>query len=162
MTDKEHLISYFHELEAVKTGNFTLRSGQTSNIYVDCRKVTLYRASLRLICLMVEERLEDYDIDSVGGPTLGADPIVAGLLIQGFAQQGFLIRKAVKGHGLQKQIEGTVGKRPALVEDVVMTGESLKRCCELAKPVVVCAVVSRGSVELPCPFFSLLTLEDLL
>jgi orotate phosphoribosyltransferase len=115
---------------AVHHGAITLRSGATSTWYVDCRLVTLSSDGLALVAHLLLEGLPD-DIQAVGGPTLGADPIVAGVCLlsgqRGRPMAGFIVRKEAKEHGQGRRIEGPVrvGMRVAVTEDTVTTGGAL-------------------------------------
>jgi orotate phosphoribosyltransferase len=127
------------QANSIRYGQFVLASGQTSHYYIDCRKTTLDGNGLRLICELLLPRLDALHVDAVGGMTMGADPIVSGL-IQLSAQwgrplQGFLVRKTAKGHGMGNQIEGNLqaGMRVALIEDVVTTGSSTKQAYEAVR-----------------------------
>ena len=115
---------------AVRRGAITLRSGATSNYYIDCREVTLSPDGLALVARLLLQSLPPA-IEAVGGPTLGADPIVAGIcLLSGQVARplpAFIVRKETKDHGRGKRIEGPVsaGQRVAVVEDTVTTGGAL-------------------------------------
>ena len=64
--------------KSVERGNFQLRSGRTSDYYVDGKQTTLDAEGSYLIGKVLFERiqaLEDLP-RGVGGVTLGADPIV--------------------------------------------------------------------------------------
>ena len=73
---------------------------------------------------------ENWVADSVGGLTLGADPIsyaisyASGLTSQPL--RAFTVRKEAKAHGTGKLIEGPfqAGDRVAVIEDVITTGGS--------------------------------------
>jgi len=117
---------------SILRGKFTLASGKESDYYIDARLSTLHAEGVYLIAkLMLEEILKDGDINAVGGPTMGADPIVGSLLALshelGTSLGGFLVRKKEKGHGTGKLIEGNLksGDKVAMVEDVVTTGGSV-------------------------------------
>lgn len=116
---------------ALKFGNFTLASGKQSNYYLDCRLVTLLSEGASLIGSLMARQLLPTHADAVGGVVIGAAPMVTatGLAatIQGLPLNGFLIRKATKGHGTQKLVEGHIAPwmRVVLVEDVVTTAGSL-------------------------------------
>ena len=76
--------------------------------------------------------IKDSNIDAVGGPTLGADPIVGALACLSYINRTpirtFIVRKSPKGHGMQRQIEGPALKkksRVVLVDDVATTGQAL-------------------------------------
>jgi orotate phosphoribosyltransferase len=114
---------------------FKLASGGESDFYIDCRKVTLMPDGLDAIIAMIFERLviSDISFDAVGGPTLGADPMVGGLMLD-FSQiigyrdkRGFLVRKEQKGHGLKNLVEGNLkaGDKVIIVEDVATSGGSI-------------------------------------
>ena len=118
--------------EALKKGSFVLSSGKISNYYLDGRIITLTAEGAYLVASIILELIRDKDIDAVGGPTLGADPIVGAVAalshINKVPLQTFIVRKAAKEQGMQQQIEGPAlkaGSRVVLVDDVVTTGKSL-------------------------------------
>jgi len=118
--------------EALKTGKFTLSSGKTSNYYLDGRIITLTPEGAYLVAGIMLELVKGEDIDAIGGPTLGADPIVGAIAvlshINNIPIKTFIVRKAVKEHGTQRQIEGPqlkAGSKVILVDDVATTGKAL-------------------------------------
>jgi orotate phosphoribosyltransferase len=139
--------------DALRTGRFTLASGRTSHYYVDGRKVTLSAEGADLIGAGVLDHLADLpEVSSVGGLTMGADPIVGATLAvagaRGLAHwRGFLVRKEAKGHGTGKLVEGPLepGSTVAIVDDVATTGGSSLQAvaaveamgCKVARVVVV-------------------------
>jgi len=108
MSDHDQLIALLREL-SVKTGTFTLASGATSDLYVDARQTTLNAHGARLVAGEVLRRLRP-EVVAVGGMTLGADPIACATSALSAATDrpvhAFLIRKAAKGHGTGRQVEG--------------------------------------------------------
>lgn len=176
MYDKQQLMALFRE-RALRFGDFTLASGKKATYYLDGKQVTLHSRGLRQVSLGLLELLKGAEFDAVGGMSIGADPIVAGVLTvaaeQGRELKGFLVRKESKGHGTQKFIEGPLerGDRVVIVEDVVTTGGSsllaIDRVQEYgAKVIQVLAIVDRmegGAANFRqrgIPFGSLLTIED--
>lgn len=162
---------------ALKFGDFTLASGRKSTYYVDKMQVTLHSHGLRLISEGFWDALRDLPFDAVGGMTIGADPLVAGVLTiasqAGRDLKGFLVRKEPKGHGTQKFIEGPLaaGDRVVILEDVVTTGGSsllaIDRVQEFGAQVVqVLAIVDRlegGAASFAArgiPFRALMTIAD--
>jgi orotate phosphoribosyltransferase len=115
---------------------FRLSSGKESPYYLDCRKITLYGACYKLIGDLFWEELRYTDIQGVAGMSMGADPIVCGILSSALAEErsleGILIRKEPKKYGMGKQLEGNYwkGMKVAVVEDVVTTGGSLLKAIE--------------------------------
>jgi orotate phosphoribosyltransferase len=91
---------------------------------------------------------------SIGGLTLGADPIAYAIAHAAAQQQreldAFTVRKEAKAHGAGKLIEGRFarGMNVVIVEDVITTGESALRALravrnEGAQVLGVLAVVDR-------------------
>ena len=121
--------------EALLRGQFVLASGKTSDVYLDCRRATLHPEGCALTAIMLLDWVESsgLPIDCVGGPTLGADPIVAGMVALSASRSrplpGFLVRKEAKAHGRGQQLEGQwkPGWKALVVEDTITTGGSLLR-----------------------------------
>lgn len=118
--------------EALKIGEFVLSSGKTGSYYLDGRIITLTPEGAYLVASIILDLIKDLDIQAVGGPTLGADPIVGAVAalsyINKFPIKTFIVRKAAKGHGMQRQIEGPELKknsRVILLDDVVTTGKAI-------------------------------------
>ena len=119
--------------KAYKKGDFTLASGKKSIHYLNCKPVTLNGMGLFLISHLLLE-LIDPNSEAVAGLTLGADPLVSGVIVtaanMGNPLDAMIIRKEIKTHGTKAGIEGPNLKNKTLVtvlEDVVTTaGSSLK------------------------------------
>ncbi|MFF2553871.1 orotate phosphoribosyltransferase [Nocardia sp. NPDC058058] len=125
-TDRDRLAELVREL-AVVHGKVTLSSGKEADYYVDLRRATLQHEAAPLIGKLLRELVADWDFDSVGGLTMGADPVAAAVMhAPGRPINAFVVRKAAKTHGMQRQIEGPdiVGKRVLVVEDTTTTGNS--------------------------------------
>ena len=109
-----------------------LASGKESDFYVDCRQVTLHGIGSVLVGKLIYQILKETECQAVGGPTLGADPMVTAIsltaALNGQDLPAFIIRKNDKQHGLQNRIEGLKNLRKnmkvAIVEDVVTTASS--------------------------------------
>ena len=120
------------EKEALKKGKFVLSSGKESNYYLDGRIITLTPEGAYLTASIILEMIKDKNLDAVGGPTLGADPIVGAIAALSYAKnipiKTFIVRKSTKEHGTQRQVEGPAlknGQRVILVDDVATTGKAL-------------------------------------
>lgn len=140
MTDEEQLVAILRE-RSVRTGQFTLASGKTSDLYVDARQTTLHAEGAAVVARLVLGRLLP-DVVGVGGLTLGADPIACAAASWSVFQLGrpvhaFLIRKEAKGHGTTQQVEGLAnlpaGSRVCVVEDTTTTGGSLLQAVSAAR-----------------------------
>jgi orotate phosphoribosyltransferase len=128
---KARLLELLTELSFARR-EVTLASGRTSNFYIDGKQTTLHPEGALLTGELCWEVLADTGIEAVGGPTLGADPIVTAIAIEsqrrGQPVPAFIIRKQAKGHGTGQWIEGMKnlreGMRVAIVEDTMTTGGS--------------------------------------
>ena len=124
---------------SMRFGQFVLSSGATSSYYIDVRKTSLHPVGLKMIARLFWEQLEQDDITAVGGLTMGADPLVAGVMWwsheMGKPLEGFLVRKMAKEHGTRGQVEGNLAghKRVAILDDVITSGESALIAAEAAE-----------------------------
>lgn len=161
MTDDRARLLELIRTVALSRGHFILSSGKESSYYLDGRLVTLSAEGAYLTGKLLFEQLKAYDVQAVGGLTMGADPVATAVAVvshlQGTPLQAFLVRKEAKGHGKQKQVEGPVpsGARVAIVEDTVTTGESALKAIEAIEALgcqvaVITALVDRmeGAREL--------------
>ncbi len=155
-----------------------LSSGKTSDFYIDARRVTLSAEGGYLSAKIILDILKDEKIDAIGGPTLGADPLLGAIGVLSF-QSGksvntFIIRKAPKPYGKQQQIEGPLLKpdsRVVLIDDVATTGKSFVESIEVLnkmdiKPFKAVCIVDRkeGAAEIlarhGCKLLSIFNLSD--
>ncbi|MFH0858475.1 MAG: orotate phosphoribosyltransferase [Candidatus Omnitrophota bacterium] len=142
--------------EAFKKGNFVLSSGKTSSYYLDGRVITLTPEGAYLVASIILNLIKEKDVQAIGGPTLGADPIVGAIgalsHINKIPIKTFIVRKAVKEHGMHRQIEGPAlkkGCRVIIVDDVATTGKSIVEAKEALDKIGVIAeeaivIVDRG------------------
>ncbi|MEY1673926.1 orotate phosphoribosyltransferase [Gordonia sp. ABKF26] len=171
---KARLAELVREL-AVVHGKVTLSSGKEADYYVDLRRATLHHEASRLIGTLMRELTADWEYAAVGGLTLGADPVATSIMhADGRSVDAFVVRKAAKAHGMQRQIEGPdIGGRDVLVvEDTSTTGASPSTAVEAVRGiggnvVGVATVVDRATgadaviTALGVPYRSLLDLGDL-
>jgi orotate phosphoribosyltransferase len=138
--------------KAVFKGEFILASGAKSNYYIDGKYTSLMAEGLAYFAKVVLEMIKDDDVKYIGGPTLGADPIIGGTIalsyLLGRPLDGFIVRKEQRDHGRMRMIEGplTEGARVAVIEDVTTSGGSVLKAikmieeqkCEVVR--VICLV----------------------
>ena len=80
-----------------------------------------------------------WNVQSVGGLTLGADPVAYAIAYASARGKrpvrAFTVRKEPKGHGTGRVIEGPFqqGDRVAIVEDVITTGGSALRAASVIR-----------------------------
>lgn len=168
---------------SVIPGKVTLASGKEADYYIDLRRATLHHRAAPLIGHVMLDMLEEAgygpaEVDSVGGLTMGADPVGTALLhaaaSRGLNLDAFVVRKETKAHGLQRLVEGpdVKGRRVVAVEDTSTTGGSaltaVKSLREAGAEVVAVAVIvdrdtgARERVEAEgLPYLAALSLADL-
>jgi orotate phosphoribosyltransferase len=137
MTTHDRLISILAERSA-RRGQFTLASGRQSTLYIDARLTTMSPDGLALIgpLALAALRQSSWQVDAIGGLTLGADPISYAIAYASASSdaplRAFTVRKEAKAHGTGRLIEGPFreGDRVAVVEDVITTGGSALRAVE--------------------------------
>jgi len=176
MYQRDKLIELFQQ-RALKLGDFTLASGKKSKYYLDGKQITLHSLGLRLVSEGLLDLLQGVDFDAFGGMTIGADPIVGGVLTAAAEANrslvGFLVRKEPKSHGTQQYIEGPLqpGMKVVVVDDVVTTGGSALQAVDRveqfgAKVLQVVGIIDRmegGAQNFAArglPFRSLLSIRD--
>jgi orotate phosphoribosyltransferase len=119
---------------SVRRGDFVLASGRRSSFYIDARLTTMSGDGLAVVGGLGLDRLaaRGWSPRSVGGLTLGADPIAYALSLtakrRGQNLDAFTVRKQPKDHGTGKRIEGcfAAGYSVVIVEDVLTTGNSAR------------------------------------
>ena len=128
------------ELGALQDGEFTLSSGQTSSFYFDGRLLTLSPRGALLVAEALLPLVRESGAEAIGGPTLGADPMVTAVAMLSQQDGGrpipaFIVRKESKEHGTGKLIEGPLPPKAkvAIVDDACSTGGSLVRAIEAAE-----------------------------
>jgi len=182
-SEREQLAGLVRELGVVH-GRVMLASGAEADYYVDLRRVTLHHQAAPLVGRLMRELTADWPYVAVGGLTLGADPVADAVLHANVAERivdpqvppvdAFVVRKATKAHGLQRQVEGPdIAGRPVLVvEDTSTTGGSVGTALQAVRAagatVVGVAVVvdretgAREAIEAEgVPYRALLGLADL-
>jgi orotate phosphoribosyltransferase len=164
--------------KSFKLGEFKLSSGASSDYYIDCRTTTLDARGSQLTgqVFLEEIRQRGWKPQAIGGPTIGADPIVVAVSVTSGELSGFLVRKAEKQHGTGQRIEGfrRKGAKVVIVDDVCTTGASTIQAIEAAREFgfevvgAMCLVEreeagGRPNVEQaasPAPFVSVFSASD--
>ena len=143
--DKEELLKLIRT-QAYFEEKIILSSGKESDYYIDARRVTLMPQGAHLCARIILEILKGETFDAIGGPTLGADPLIGAIgvlsLQQGRPGNNFIIRKAPKAHGKQQQIEGPElrpGNRVVLIDDVATTGKAFLESLDVLDKIKISA-----------------------
>lgn len=123
---------------SLRLGEFTLASGRKSHYYVDARATTMSADGLQVIGELGVSAiaLAGWEVQFVGGPTLGADPVSYAIALASRRVppviDAFTVRKQAKDHGAGRRIEGcfTAGASVVVVEDVITSGGSVLSAVE--------------------------------
>jgi orotate phosphoribosyltransferase len=115
---------------AVRFGNFTLASGQTSGFYINSKDVLFHSEASWLLGELIYQATSDLNLQAVGGLEVGAIPMATATVMRYHDHdreiEGFFVRKQAKEHGSKSRIEGRLklGDRVAILDDVLTTGGS--------------------------------------
>jgi uridine monophosphate synthetase len=109
----------------VKFGEFTLKSGLKSPIYIDLRRLVTYPRLLTEVASAYLPVLKKLEFDRLAGLPYAAIPIVTAISLQA----GYPViypRKEIKTYGTKAEIEGEyqAGETAVVVDDVTTTGGS--------------------------------------
>jgi orotate phosphoribosyltransferase len=152
---RSQLLALLARESFVERDNLTLASGRSSNYYIDCKR-TLYLPQGAYLAgeLMLDVMLA-HGIEQLGGMAAGALPVTDAVINAAWRRgknvTGFFVRKELKPHGLQQQVEGAFrkGVRTAMIDDTITTGGSTLQALEVViaaggSVVAALAIVDRG------------------
>jgi orotate phosphoribosyltransferase len=125
-TSREELLIELYKIGVIKFGEFTLKSGKKSPIYVDMRKVVSYPEIMEALTFVMWEKIQEKPFDLLCGVPYGAVPLTTALSLYSHKPM-IMQRKEAKEHGTKQTVEGVYqrGDQVLLVEDVTTTGGSI-------------------------------------
>jgi len=139
----------------VKFGDFTLKSGLRSPIYIDLRQVITYPKLLGQIGAAYLPILKKLKFQRIAGLPYAAIPIATVISVQGNYPMIYP-RKEVKNYGTKAEIEGEyhAGETVVVIDDLATTGGSKFEAIEkltgaglVVKDVVVLVDRQSGAME---------------
>jgi uridine monophosphate synthetase len=113
------------EAGCIKFGDFTLKSGLQSPIYIDLRRIITYPKLLAQIGAAYLPILKTLKFDRLAGLPYAAIPIATAVSLQGNYPMIYP-RKEVKSYGTKAEIEGDyhAGETALVIDDLATTGGS--------------------------------------
>ncbi len=125
MNPKEKLCLDLFKIGAVKFGEFTLKSGLKSPIYIDLRVLISYPNILKEVAEELRKKTMGLQFDRIAGIPYAAISIATAVSLENDIPMIYP-RKEQKGYGTKRKIEGvyTEGERILVYDDLITTGES--------------------------------------
>jgi uridine monophosphate synthetase len=121
----EALADGLMEADCVRFGQYKLKSGLISPIYIDLRRLASFPKVLADVAAAYQLILKDLQFDRIVGLPYAAMPIATAISLQtGYPM--IYPRKEVKNYGLQSEVEGEFksGERAVVIDDLATTGGS--------------------------------------
>jgi orotate phosphoribosyltransferase len=131
----KEFVTFLHQNEIIKFGDFTLSSGKSSSYYVDLRLVPSYPHEFRMMVKYLENQIiEEIGLENfesiVSVPTGGL--IIGSALAIETVKPLIYVRSKPKDYGTSKSIEGKIhdGMKVVMIDDVATTGGSVVNAIE--------------------------------
>lgn len=126
MENKKEFFLKAYNLEIIKFGKFTLKSGIESPFYVDLRPLASDPKILKDLATHLLKILPSNDFDLLCGVPYAALPMATAMSLESNIPL-IIKRKEAKSYGTKKLIEGIYKKNQncLLIEDVITSGKSL-------------------------------------
>jgi len=132
MTKKEKLALELFKAGCLKFGDFVMKSGIKSPVYIDLRTLVSYPKVLKLAAKAYALVLKKVKFDRLAAVPYAALPLAGAVSLE-MNKPWIYTRKETKNHGIQKPAEGIFkkGERIVVIDDMVTTGLSK---LEIIKP----------------------------
>lgn len=123
----DHSLAFsLYEIGAIQFGEFKLKSGQFSPIYINLRKIISYPDLLKKIAKAIWEKISHCQFDLICGVPYTALPIATCISLEHNLPM-IMRRKEKKDYGTKQMIEGVFrkGQYCLIIEDIITTGSSI-------------------------------------
>jgi len=120
-----NLPTYLFDAGCIQFGQFTLKSGLTSPIYVDLRLLVSHPPLLQEVARAMAEMTQGFAFDRIAAIPYAGLPIGVALALE-LNRPLIYPRREVKAHGTRRAIEGAFepGETALLVDDLITRGDS--------------------------------------
>ncbi len=168
MMDRQEVLKYFRDADALLEGHFILSSGLHAARYLQCARVLMNPVVAAKLCKSLADKIKtivDVDIDLVVSPAMGG--VVVGYEMARQLGVNSIFTERVDGElTLRRGFEIPKDARILMAEDIVTTGLSSRECIKVINDyggnVVAASCLidrSNGSVDVGVPLVSLAGLE---
>jgi uridine monophosphate synthetase len=133
MTDK--LILELCDKNCIRFGNFTLKDGSQSPIYIDLKNIISHPHIVNIILSLISKKVKKLYFNRVLGVPYGG-LFVSSAFCSKYNYPMILLRKETKKYGLKKSIEGEFNDNDTclVIEDTISTGSSTIEFINKLKP----------------------------
>lgn len=130
----DSLILKLHDVNAVKFGEYKLKTGMMTPIYIDLRVLVSYPALMNQVSSLIYQRVQEEGLqfDSVCGVPYTALPL-ATIICSTHELPMLIRRKEAKDYGTKRMVEGSFreGDTCLIIEDTVTSGTSILETAEV-------------------------------
>lgn len=125
MSSKKELVLNLLKNKCIEFGQFKLKSGVMSPIYIDLRKLVSFPKLMKTTATAYWSLIKKLKFDRLAGVPYAAFPI-ASVISAGYNVPMVYIRKEQQTHGITKLVQGEYkkGERVVLIDDIITTGAS--------------------------------------
>lgn len=135
MSNDDFICSLF-KIGAIQFGEYTLKTGHKTSVYVNLRKIISYPGMLRFVAEVMWDAVAGTEFDLICGVPYTALPIATCISLDHQVPM-VMRRKEKKDYGTKQMIEGDYreGQSCLIVEDVITKGTSIIETAEDLKNV---------------------------
>ncbi len=117
---------------------FKLASGRVSQFFFNLKPTMLDPEGINLLADLLIEHLRKEGVSCIGGPVMGAVPLVDAVCLKSFGVAEiatFFVRKEAKDHGVKQKVDGTLldNSEVVVIDDVATTGGSVQIAIDAAR-----------------------------
>lgn len=122
---KEKLMLELFKIQAIKFGNFKLKSGLMLPVYIDLRVLVSYPKVLKAVAKVYSLILKKISFDRLVAVPYTAIPIARAISLV-INKPLIYTRKEIKTYGIKRPVEGEYKKneKVVLIDDMITTGGS--------------------------------------